>query len=95
MVVGEDNTILAPTFMGSEDFAVYLERVRGSFLLLGVGNEKLGSVYPPHSPYYTIDEDVLPLGASIHAIFAFSYLLNLNAHCQLLHPNLNAISSCI
>lgn len=87
MVVGEQNTILAPTFMGSEDFAVYLERVRGSFLLLGVGNEKVGSVHPPHSPYYTIDEDVLPIGASIHAIFAFSYLLDLNGNCQLLRQN--------
>ncbi|KAI3467470.1 hypothetical protein Pfo_024133 [Paulownia fortunei] len=84
MIVGEENTILAPTFMGSEDFAVYLERVPGSFLLLGVRNEKVGSVYPPHSPYYTIDEDVLPIGATIHAIFAFSYLLNLSDQCQLL-----------
>ncbi|KAL8534056.1 hypothetical protein ACS0TY_010175 [Phlomoides rotata] len=91
MVVGEENTILTPTFMGSEDFAVYLERVAGSFLLLGVGNEKVGSVYPPHSPYYTIDEDVLPIGASIHAIFAFSYLLHLNGHC--LHPNVNDMYS--
>lgn len=77
MVVGEDNTILAPTFMGSEDFAVYLEKVAGSMLLLGVGTP-----YPPHSPYYTIDEAVLPIGASIHATFALSYLLNLTALCQ-------------
>ncbi|KAK6160141.1 hypothetical protein DH2020_003522 [Rehmannia glutinosa] len=59
MIVGEENTLLAPPFMGSEDFAVYLERVPGSFLLLGVRNEKAGIVYPPHSPYYTIDEDAL------------------------------------
>lgn len=83
MVVGEENTILAPAFMGSEDFAVYLEKIGGSFWLLGVANEKLGSVYPPHSPYYTIDEDVLPIGASIHALFAISYLLNLSGRCQL------------
>ncbi|XP_042049026.1 IAA-amino acid hydrolase ILR1-like 6 isoform X2 [Salvia splendens] len=83
-VVGEDKTILAPTFMGSEDFAVYLEKIEGSFLLLGVGNEKAGSVYPPHSPYFTVDEDVLPIGASIHALFAISYLLNLTTPCHLL-----------
>ncbi|KAH6809546.1 hypothetical protein C2S51_027329 [Perilla frutescens var. frutescens] len=77
MVVGKDNTFIAPTFMGSEDFAVYLDKIAGSFLLLGVANQKLGSVYPPHSPYYTIDEDVLPIGASIHATFAFSYLFSL------------------
>ncbi|XP_051121946.1 IAA-amino acid hydrolase ILR1-like 2 [Andrographis paniculata] len=78
MVVGERRTVVAPTFMGSEDFAVYLERVAGAFVLLGVGNDEIGSVYPPHSPYYTIDEDVLPIGASIHAIFAFSYLCKEN-----------------
>ncbi|KAG8366210.1 hypothetical protein BUALT_Bualt17G0052800 [Buddleja alternifolia] len=44
MVVGEENTILAPKFMGSEDFAVYLESVPGSFLLLGVKNEKADSM---------------------------------------------------
>ncbi|PIN21278.1 Aminoacylase ACY1 [Handroanthus impetiginosus] len=83
MIVGDENTKLAPNFMGSEDFAVYLERVPGSFLLLGVRNEKAGYVYPPHSPYYNIDEDVLPIGATIHAIFAFSYLLNLSHNCPL------------
>ncbi|KAL0372410.1 UNVERIFIED_CONTAM: IAA-amino acid hydrolase ILR1-like 2 [Sesamum calycinum] len=70
MVVGEEKTLLAPHFMGSEDFAVYLERIAGTYLLLGVSNEKVGSVYPPHSPYYTIDEDVLPIGTTIHATFA-------------------------
>ncbi|KAL0364174.1 UNVERIFIED_CONTAM: IAA-amino acid hydrolase ILR1-like 4 [Sesamum angustifolium] len=84
MVVGDEKTKIAPIFMGSEDFAVYLERVPGSFLLLGVRNEEVGSVYPPHSPYYTVDEEVFPIGATIHAIFAFSYLLNLTHHYQLL-----------
>ncbi|KAL0296958.1 UNVERIFIED_CONTAM: IAA-amino acid hydrolase ILR1-like 1 [Sesamum radiatum] len=45
MVVGEEKTLLAPHFMGSEDFAVYLERIAGTYLLLGVSNEKVGSVY--------------------------------------------------
>ncbi|XP_041013862.1 IAA-amino acid hydrolase ILR1-like 1 [Juglans microcarpa x Juglans regia] len=73
-IVGEENTILAPTFMGSEDFSFYLEKVPGSFLFLGIRNEKIGAVHPPHSPYYFIDEDVLPIGAAIHAAFAHSYL---------------------
>lgn len=63
--------------MGSEDFAFYLEQVPGSFLLLGVRNDKIGAIYPPHSPYFTIDEDVLPIGAAIHATFAHSYLSKL------------------
>ncbi|KAF2302464.1 hypothetical protein GH714_036441 [Hevea brasiliensis] len=74
--VGEENTQLAPTFMGSEDFAFYQEKVPGSFWLLGIRNEKLGCIHPPHSPYFTVDEDVFPIGAAIHAAFAYSYLSN-------------------
>lgn len=73
-IVGEENTRLAPSFMGSEDFAFYLDKVPGSFLLLGIRNENIGATHPPHSPYYTIDEDVLPIGAAIHAAFAISYV---------------------
>ncbi|XP_030449214.1 IAA-amino acid hydrolase ILR1-like 1 [Syzygium oleosum] len=73
-IVGEDNTVLSPSFTGSEDFAFYLNEVPGSFLFLGIRNEKIGSVHPPHSPYYTIDEDVLLIGAAIHATFALSYI---------------------
>ncbi|KAJ9187607.1 hypothetical protein P3X46_003039 [Hevea brasiliensis] len=74
--VGQENTQVAPTFMGSEDFAFYQEKVPGSFLFLGIRNEKLGSIHSPHSPYFTVDEDVYPIGAAIHAGFAYSYLSN-------------------
>ncbi|PQQ03980.1 IAA-amino acid hydrolase ILR1-like 1 [Prunus yedoensis var. nudiflora] len=73
-IVGKENTKLAPTFMGSEDFAFYLDKVPGSMLFLGTANEKKGAIYAPHSPYFFIDEDVLPIGAAIHAAFAHSYL---------------------
>ncbi|CAK7332777.1 unnamed protein product [Dovyalis caffra] len=73
-IVGERNIEIAPSFMGSEDFAFYLDKVPGSFLFLGIRNERIGSIYNPHSPYYTIDEDVFPIGASIYAAFAHSYL---------------------
>ncbi|XP_022726033.1 IAA-amino acid hydrolase ILR1-like 1 [Durio zibethinus] len=75
-IVGEENTKLAPTFMGSEDFAFYLDKVPGSFLFLGITNDKTGAIHPPHSPYFTIDEDVFPIGAAIHAAFALSFLSN-------------------
>ncbi|KAM7269398.1 hypothetical protein ACFE04_024895 [Oxalis oulophora] len=78
-ILGEENTKLAPSFMGSEDFAFYLDKVRGSFLLLGTRNEKMGAIYPPHNPHFTIDDDVLPIGAAIHASFAHSYLRRLSA----------------
>jgi IAA-amino acid hydrolase len=68
MIVGEENLKLAPTYTASEDFAFFLEEN-----LLGIHNEKVGSIYSAHSPHYFIDEDVLPIGAAIHAAFALSY----------------------
>ncbi|KAF5187877.1 N-acetyldiaminopimelate deacetylase [Thalictrum thalictroides] len=76
-IVGEENVRTAPSGMGSEDFAFYLDHVPGSLLFVGTGNEKAESYYPAHSPYYSIDEDVLPIGAAIHASFAHSYIQNL------------------
>lgn len=72
-IVGEENTRLAPKFTGSEDFAYFLEKVPGTLLLVGMRNEKSGTIYSPHNPYFVIDEDVFPIGAAIHASFAFSY----------------------
>ncbi|KAL0447102.1 UNVERIFIED_CONTAM: IAA-amino acid hydrolase ILR1-like 1 [Sesamum latifolium] len=75
MVVGEEKTLVAPHFMGSEDFAVYLERIAGTFMLVGVRNEEVGSVYPPHSPYYTIDEDCFLLEIYFRLLIAAFFLL--------------------
>ncbi|KAJ0094459.1 hypothetical protein Patl1_16235 [Pistacia atlantica] len=75
-LLGEEKVEVAPCFTGSEDFAFFLDEVPGSFLFLGMWNEKAGAIYPPHSPYFFIDEDVFPIGAAIHAAFAHSYLLN-------------------
>ncbi|XP_019157918.1 PREDICTED: IAA-amino acid hydrolase ILR1-like 4 [Ipomoea nil] len=80
LLVGEDGFQLAPNYMGSEDFAVYLDKVPGSFFLLGTRNKKTKSIYPPHNPYFSIDEDVLPIGAAMHAMFAYSYLSNSSHH---------------
>lgn len=76
MIVGEQNTEISPRFLASEDFAFYQERIPGTFLLLGIRNEKFGSIHPAHNPYYIVDEDVLSVGAAIHATFAYIYLVN-------------------
>ncbi|KAK6922126.1 Peptidase M20 [Dillenia turbinata] len=76
-LVGEESTKIAPKVMGSEDFAFYLDKVPGALVLLGIRNERVGSIYPPHSPFYVVDEDVLPIGAALHATFAHSYLSKL------------------
>ncbi|MDI3316911.1 MAG: amidohydrolase [Bacillota bacterium] len=53
-----------PPNMGGEDFAYYLQRRPGAFLLLGAGPRE-GAGAPHHSPQFTIDEEALPLGVRI------------------------------
>ncbi|MDI3285591.1 M20 family metallopeptidase [Polyangium sp. 15x6] len=52
--------------MGSEDFAYYLHATPGCFVRLGARREGWDYV-PLHSPAFTVDEDVLLLGASYFA----------------------------
>ncbi|MCC6554366.1 MAG: amidohydrolase [Polyangiaceae bacterium] len=52
--------------MGSEDFAFYLREVPGCYVRFGACKE--GWTYVPlHSPGFTVDEDVLEVGASFFA----------------------------
>ncbi|KAL0012522.1 hypothetical protein SO802_007630 [Lithocarpus litseifolius] len=57
-----------------EDFANYQELIPRVMLGIGIGNEDLGSVHSPHSPYFFLDEDVLPIGAALHTSLAEIYL---------------------
>jgi jasmonoyl-L-amino acid hydrolase len=63
-----------PPMMGAEDFAFYSRAVPAGFYYIGVRNETLGSVHTGHSPYFMIDEDVLPTGAAFHAAVAERFL---------------------
>ena len=63
-----------PPMMGAEDFSFYSQAVPAGFYYVGVRNETLGSVHTGHSPYFMIDEDVLPTGAAVHAAIAERYL---------------------
>ncbi|KAL5198250.1 hypothetical protein ABZP36_001762 [Zizania latifolia] len=74
-VLGEDGFKVGVPFMGSEDFAFYAQRFPGAFFMIGVGNETtMKAVRPLHSPYFVIDEGVLPVGAALHAAVAMEYL---------------------
>lgn len=57
---------------GGEDFAYYCEKIPGAFVFLGAGNSAKGCEHAHHHPRFNIDEDVLPLGAALHA----QYCLN-------------------
>lgn len=54
-VYGEERFALIPKVMGSEDFAFYVEKKQGAYILVGMGGEK--SAYPHHHPKFDIDEE--------------------------------------
>ncbi|XP_015576080.1 IAA-amino acid hydrolase ILR1-like 5 isoform X2 [Ricinus communis] len=74
LLLGPENVKTGEKVMAGEDFAFYQELIPGVMLSIGIRNEKLGSVYSPHSPYFFIDEDVLPIGAALHTALAETYL---------------------
>ena len=47
------------------------EKIPGMFIFLGAGAPENA---PLHSPQMVLDEDVLPLGAALHANVAISWL---------------------
>jgi hippurate hydrolase len=62
-VVGTENVAIRPNVIaGSEDFADMLKVVPGAYCNLGHG----GTV-PLHNDGFILDEDILPIGASIYA----------------------------
>jgi len=63
-LVGRDRVVGSEfPSMGSEDFAFYLEHVRGAFVRFGARRPDWEPV-PLHSPAFDIDEGVLAVGAS-------------------------------
>lgn len=74
-IIGTDKVLEVerPT-LGGEDFAFFLEKVPGSFFLLGAGNEKKGITAPHHNPYFDIDEGILSMGIEILSCTVVAYL---------------------
>ena len=60
--------------MGGEDFAYFLKEVKGSFIRLGIRNEKKGAVYPWHHPKFTVDEDAIKIGTEVLSQVVFDFL---------------------
>ncbi len=62
-VVGKDNTVVTPDVKtGSEDFADMLRVIPGAYCTVG----HAGTV-PLHNDGFILDDDILPVGASIYA----------------------------
>ena len=67
---GKEKVFETPPLAASEDFAYFLQKVPGAFILLGAGNEARGITAPHHSPQFDIDESALPKGAELLAALA-------------------------
>ncbi|OMO67356.1 Peptidase M20 [Corchorus capsularis] len=75
-MLGLKNVIQAQPMMGAEDFAFFSDAIPGLFFFLGMNDETQGKFPSGHSPYYRVNEDVLPYGAALHASLATRYLLD-------------------
>lgn len=69
--ISESRIEEAEPVMAAEDFSLYLERVKGCFFWLGSGPKKNAEqAHGLHHPQYTLNEDCIPLGASLLAKIA-------------------------
>ncbi|MNJ56196.1 N-acetyldiaminopimelate deacetylase [compost metagenome] len=64
---------LSPQIMPAEDFAYYLQRIPGCFMLVGAGNPEKNAVYPHHHPKFDIDEEAMLHAASLLIAMAEAY----------------------
>lgn len=73
--IGADKRIEAAPTLAGEDFSLYLQQVPGCFFWLGSGPEEGAErAYGLHHPKFRIEEQCLPLGASLLAAIALTRL---------------------
>jgi amidohydrolase len=59
--------------MGGEDFAYYLEKVKGTFFFTGAAPENAETLYPHHHPKFDINEKALLIAAKTLASATLNY----------------------
>lgn len=64
-VLGEEGLDVGMCTMGSEDAAFFLQEIPGCFFFVGSTPVEAEIHVPHHNPKFDIDEEVLPLGASV------------------------------
>ncbi|MEB3103861.1 M20 family metallopeptidase [Ferviditalea candida] len=69
-----ENVRRSPLIMAGEDFAYYLQKIPGCFMLVGAGNEQAGIIHPHHHPKFDIDETAMLNAAKLLTRMALSYL---------------------
>ncbi len=73
---GSNGVKSMPALMGSEDFAIFMDKVPGFFCFVGSRNREKGLVYTNHNEKYSGDEEMLHKGSALAAQFAIDYLNN-------------------
>jgi amidohydrolase len=71
---GEDNVKTCPPIMAAEDFAYYLQRKPGCFMMVGAGNPQCSATHPHHHPLFDIDERAMAYSSKLLARMALDYL---------------------
>jgi hippurate hydrolase len=76
-LVGEAQvTLQGPAVTGSEDFAFMLERVPGSYLLIGNGDGDSAGACMVHNPGYDFNDANLSIGAAYWVLLAQRFLVS-------------------
>ena len=76
-ILAVDNIVDLPSpSMTGEDVAYFHEKVPGAHWLLGTANPAKGFTHPLHSPFFDFNEEIMPLGAAVHAICTVDFLRN-------------------
>lgn len=70
-ILGKEHVCQIPPMTGTEDFGYITREVPGMFAFIGAGQP--GNA-PLHNPHMVLDEEVLPLGAALHAYTSISWL---------------------
>ncbi|MFM1906643.1 MAG: hypothetical protein RLZZ591_320 [Pseudomonadota bacterium] len=75
-LVGQENvTLQAPALPGSEDFAFMLEKVPGSYLLIGNGDGDSAGACMVHNPAYDFNDDNVAIGCAYWVRLTERFLL--------------------
>uniref|UniRef100_A0ACD5WH92 Uncharacterized protein n=1 Tax=Avena sativa TaxID=4498 RepID=A0ACD5WH92_AVESA len=71
-MLGTENVRLCPQLMAAEDFGFYAQKIPAAFFSIGVcGDSK--EISHLHTPHLVVDEEVLPIGAAMHASLAIEF----------------------
>jgi hippurate hydrolase len=69
-------TLQGPAQSGSEDFAFMLERVPGSYVLIGNGDGETAGACMVHNPGYDFNDDNIAVGAAYWTLLAERFLID-------------------